>query len=212
MIEESEKKLIAAQVLGKMQMEPEFLAVFKDNPEIAVTRVSENIGKKLEQSEIKEIKSEVQKNVPVPFMTDPAMKKLVESITDRADAGYKKVQWMSDVLFKMGIGIIVSTFILDVYGIIYQVNWQTLLAGSGVLGGIGILTIYESTNKLPDRVKNSVADLVQIKLSFFGYWDQLSILMGVKNNNADEAIKIMEKVSTATEETMKRIQTYCEKP
>lgn len=210
MIEESDKKMIAAQVIGKMQMEPEFLATFKIDPETAVTRAGENIGKKLEQSEIKEIKYKVQENVPVPFMTDPEMKNLVESITERADAGYKKVQWMSDVLFIIGVGIIIATFILDVYGIIYQVNWQTLLAGSGVLGGIGILTIYESTNKLPEKVKNSVADLVQIKLSFFGYWDQLSILMGVKNNNADEAIKIMEKINIATEDTMKRIQTYCE--
>lgn len=210
MIEESDKKMVAAQVIGKMQMEPEFLAAFKVDPEAAVTRASENIGKKLEQSEIKEIKSKVQENVPVPFMTDPEMKNLVEGITDRADAGYKKVQWMSDVLFIIGVGIIIATFILDVYGIIYQVNWQTLIAGSGVLGGIGMLTIYESTNKLPEKVKNSVADLVQIKLSFFGYWDQLSILMGVKNSNADEAIKIMEKINTATEDTMKRIQTYCE--
>lgn len=209
MVEESNIKTVATQVIGKMLVDHEFLAVFKNDPMAAVIGVSKNIGKELEQSEIKEIESTVEK-VPVPFMTDSQMNYLVDNITKRTDDGYKKVLQMSNVLFIIGIVIIVSTFILDVYGIIYQVNWQTLLASSGVLGGIGILTIYESTNKLPERVKNSVADLVQIKLSSLGYWHQLSILMKIEINNADEAIKIMEKINTATEGTMKNIQTYCE--
>jgi hypothetical protein len=75
---------------------------------------------------------------------------------------------------------------------------------------IGIATIYDATNKLPDKVKNSVGDVVQIKVAFFGYWDQLSILMGLESSNPDEAAKVVKEISTATEETIKRIQDYCE--
>lgn len=213
MIKESDKKLIVAQILGNMQIDSGFLFDYSKNPDVVIADISGNMQiDELPEEDVKDIEKEVEKSLPVPHMTNPEMKRLVESITHRADEGYKNVQWMSNILFKLGIFIIICTFAIDVYGIIMKVNWQNLLAGSGVLGGIGIMVIYEATNKLPDKVKNSVADLVQIKVAFFGYWDQLSILMGINNKNVDEALKISDKINHATEETMKRIQEYCESP
>lgn len=213
MIKESDKKLIVAQVIGNMQIDPKFQFNYSKHPDVVIADISGNMQiEELPEEDVKEIEKEIENSLPVPHMTNPEMKQLVDSITNRADEGYKNVQWMSNILFKLGIFIIISTFVLDVYGIVTKVNWQNLLAGSGVLGGIGIMVIYEATNKLPDKVKNSVADLVQIKVAFFGYWDQLSILMGIDNKNVDEALKISDKINHATEETMKRIQEYCESP
>ena len=205
------KKFIAAQAIGKMQVDPSFMEEFQSAPEEALKYISKEIEADVSEEEIKEIKAEVDKlNLPMPFLPVEEIKALIYKINNRAEAGYQKVQGMSDVLFKLGIIIIAAVFVLDIYGIFTEMNWQILLSASGVLGGIGIGTIYESTYKLPDKVKDSVADLVQIQLVFIGYLDQLSILMAQKGKNVDESIKIVREINNATENSVIRIQTYCE--
>jgi sulfur relay (sulfurtransferase) DsrC/TusE family protein len=130
-----EKNFIATQVVGKIQMEPDFFSEFQTNPSAAVKKVSEEIGKDLDDKEIKEIETEIKKGLPVAFLKNPEMRMLIEDITKRVNDGYEKVQWMSEVLFKLGIGVIISVFFIDVYGIFKQVNWQLLIVSSGVLGG-----------------------------------------------------------------------------
>jgi hypothetical protein len=208
--EEAKSKLIT-QVVGKLHMEPEFLTIFKDNPAAAVKNVGKEMGEKVKPEESKEIAAKVEAVLPLPFLAHKKVEKLIDDVKNRADKGYEKVQHMSGVLFWWGIAILTAMFVLDVYILVAQVNWANFVLNSGVLGGVGAVTIYSSTNYLPDKVKNSVADLVQINVAFFSFLDQLSILMGVKEKeDINGAINVAEEINKVTENVMKQIQVYCE--
>jgi len=119
---------------------------------------------------------------------------------------------MSKILFYLGVAIIIIAVGLDIAGVIYKINWQQFIASSGVLGGIGIVAVFSSFVKGSfEKIKNSVGDLVQIQVVFFGYYDQLSILMQQRAGaDFETAAKITDKISSSMNSALEGIQKYCE--
>jgi hypothetical protein len=120
---------------------------------------------------------------------------------------------MSQILFYVGLAIIFIAFLLDIYGVLRGVNWQQYIASSGVLGAIGLGSIYTSFVKGSfEKVRNSVGDLVQINVIFFAYADQLSLLMRESQDEDADILEIIEQIGKVEVQTIKNIQDYCETP
>ena len=94
--EEEDRRIITAQVAGIVQMDPRYADPFKKDPEKTVTDILELIGKRLDEAEVKDIVTEIEKVVlPVAGLPEQEVKQVLTDITARANAGYQKVQGMS---------------------------------------------------------------------------------------------------------------------
>lgn len=210
LVEETDKKRIVSHVIDKVQTVPGFRSIFYANPEDAVMAVGQELGVELDPKQVEKIVKSVEKAAtPLSFLTYTEMKILLKDITDGAAKGYRKTQYMWVALFILGWGIVAGAFVLDVYGILQQVNWENLVASSGVIGAIGLATIWQSMNRLPDQVKKSAAQLVQLYVCFFAFLDQLSIFMGLERKTLPDATKIAGEIDKATKEAAKNIGNYC---
>jgi hypothetical protein len=120
---------------------------------------------------------------------------------------------MSRILFYVGLAIIAIAFLLDIYGVLQGVNWQQYVASSGVLGAIGLGSIYASFVKGSfEKIRNGVGDLVQINVIFFAYADQLSLLMRESQASDADIPEIVKQIGQVEIKTIKNIQDYCETP
>jgi len=211
-MQQNTKDLIAQQVVGKMIMDPDFIKEFDRDPDKILNSVSKKISPKdpIKKGDVDEIRTTIKKKIsPVPFLTQEEVKALVDDLTKKTNEGYNRVMAMTKVLFAFGMVAIIALFILDLYGIYAEWDWENYVAANGVFGSIGVGSIWSSTQQLPQKVKNSVADLVQIKTALYGYLDQLSIYMQIEQLNPKTKIEFAEKIDLATENTMQRIQRYC---
>jgi len=152
------------------------------------------------------------RTVIAPFIGIEA-KHLVQEITANIKLGFNSILNMSRILFYVGLAIIFIAFLLDIYGVLRGVNWQQYIASSGVLGAIGLGSIYTSFVKGSfEKVRNSVGDLVQINVIFFAYADQLSLLMRESQDEDANILEIIEQIGKVEVQTIKNIQDYCETP
>jgi hypothetical protein len=198
-------------VVAKAYLDPLFHQQFAQQPIDAVISAAETEHLSINREEAENIAKEAR-IVIAPFVGIEA-KNLVKSITDKVTQGFNSIIDMSRILFYTGLVIIVTAFILDIYGILKGVNWQQYVASSGVLGAIGLGSIYTSFVKGSfEKVRNSVGDLVQINVIFFAYADQLSLLM--KESQADDAniSEIINQIGQIETLTVENIQKYCETP
>lgn len=209
MSKEEELERIKAMVVGKVHLDPTFQQQFIQKPEESVMKLSEKISAADAKKIVEESKPFIS---PIPGYEAKDFKRLVENVINRVNTGFNEILKMSKILFYLGIAIIIVAVSLDVGGIIFKINWQQFITSSGVLGGIGILTVFSSFVKGSfEKIKNSIGDLVQIQVVFFGYYDQLSILMQQRvGADFDTAAKITEKISSSMTNALKGIQEYCE--
>ena len=206
---EEELEKIKAMVVGKVHLDPTFQQQFIQKPEESVLKISEKISAEDAKKIVEEAKPFIS---PIPGYEAKDFKALVEDVTDRVNTGFNEILMMSKILFYLGVAIIIVAVGLDIGGVIYKINWQQFIASSGVLGGIGILAVFSSFVKGSfEKIKNSIGDLVQIQVIFFGYYDQLSILMPQRvGADFETATKITDKISSSMNSALEGIQKYCE--
>ena len=209
MSKEEEFEKIKAMVVGKVHLDPTFQQQFIQKPEESVLKISDKITPEDARKIVEESKPFIS---PIPGYEEKDFKALVGDVTKRVNRGFNEILQMSKILFYLGVAIIIIAVGLDIGGVIYKINWQQFIASSGVLGGIGILAVFSSFVKGSfEKIKNSVGDLVQIQVVFFGYYDQLSILMQQRvGADFETATKITDKISSSMNSALEGIQKYCE--
>lgn len=196
-------------VVAKAYLNPSFHQQFAQQPIEAVLNTAETEQLTIDRAEAESIAKDAR-TVIAPFIGIEA-KNLVQDITDKITQGFNSILNMSRILFYVGLAIIAIAFLLDVYGVLKGVNWQQYVASSGVLGAIGLGTIYTSFVKGSfEKIRNSVGDLVQINVIFFAYADQLSLLMRESQDEDADIPGIIEQISKVEAQTIKNIQDYCE--
>ena len=200
---------IQEAVVAKAVLNPLFHQQFANQPIQAVLSVAKEENIDINEEEAKNV-AEKTKGFVAPVV-GIEISNLVKDITSNIKRGFESILEMSRVLFYLGVAIIIAAFILDIYGVLTQTNWQVYVASSGVLGVLGLGTILTSFIKGSfEKIKNSVGDLVQINAIFFGYTDQLSIIMKESQEEDSEYGALVDKISSAVEDTVKNIQKYCE--
>ena len=200
---------IQEAVVAKAVLNPLFHQQFANQPIQAVLNVAKEEDIDINEEEAKNV-AEKTKGFVAPVV-GIEISNLVKDITSNIKRGFESILEMSRVLFYLGVAIIIAAFILDIYGVLTQTNWQVYVASSGVLGVLGLGTILTSFIKGSfEKIKNSVGDLVQINAIFFGYTDQLSIIMKESQEEDSEYGALVDKISSAVEDTVKNIQKYCE--
>ena len=200
---------IQEAVVAKAVLNPLFHQQFANQPIQAVLNVAKEENIDINEEEAKNV-AEKTKGFVAPVV-GIEISNLVKDITSNIKRGFESILEMSRVLFYLGVAIIIAAFILDIYGVLTQTNWQVYVASSGVLGVLGLGTILTSFIKGSfEKIKNSVGDLVQINAIFFGYTDQLSIIMKESQEEDSEYGALVDKISSAVEDTVKNIQKYCE--
>ena len=200
---------IQEAVVAKAVLNPLFHQQFANQPIQAVLNVAKEEDIDINEEEAKNV-AEKTKGFVAPVV-GIEISNLVKDITSNIKRGFESILEMSRVLFYLGVAIIIAAFILDIYGVLTQTNWQVYVASSGVLGVLGLGTILTSFIKGSfEKIKNSVGDLVKINAIFFGYTDQLSIIMKESQEEDSEYGALVDKISSAVEDTVKNIQKYCE--
>ena len=200
---------IQEAVVAKAVLNPLLHQQFANQPIQAVLNVAKEENIDINEEEAKNV-AEKTKGFVAPVV-GIEISNLVKDITSNIKRGFESILEMSRVLFYLGVAIIIAAFILDIYGVLTQTNWQVYVASSGVLGVLGLGTILTSFIKGSfEKIKNSVGDLVQINAIFFGYTDQLSIIMKESQEEDSEYGALVDKISSAVEDTVKNIQKYCE--
>jgi len=198
-------------VVAKAYLNPTFHQQFAQHPIDAVLDTAKTENLTIGRNEAENIAKDAR-TVIAPFIGIEA-KNLVQEITDNIKLGFNSILNMSRILFYMGLAIIFIAFLLDIYGVLRGVNWQQYIASSGVLGAIGLGSIYSSFVKGSfEKVRNSVGDLVQINVIFFAYADQLSLLMRESQDDDADIKEIIEQIGQVEVQTIKNIQDYCETP
>ena len=161
---EKVKELVVAQAY----LNPSFHQQFAQKPIDAVLDTAKTEQLVIDRKEAETIAKDAR-TVIAPFIGIEA-KNLVQDITNKITQGFNSILNMSRILFYMGLVIIAIAFLLDIYGVLRGVNWQQYIASSGVLGAIGLGSIYTSFVKGSfEKVRNSVGDLVQINVIFFAF-------------------------------------------
>jgi hypothetical protein len=204
---EKVKELVVAQAY----LNPLFHQQFAQQPIDAVLNTAKTEHLTIGREEAETIAKDAR-TVIAPFIGVEA-KNLVQDITNKITQGFNSILNMSQILFYVGLAIIFIAFLLDIYGVLRGVNWQQYIASSGVLGAIGLGSIYTSFVKGSfEKVRNSVGDLVQINVIFFAYADQLSLLMRESQDEDADILEIIEQIGKVEVQTIKNIQNYCETP
>jgi hypothetical protein len=198
-------------VIGKAYLNPLFHQQFAQKPIEAIKETAESADLKIDDEEAETIAKDAR-TVIAPFVGIEA-KNLVQNIGNKISQSFNSILDMSRVLFYMGLTIIFVAFLLDIYGVLKGVNWQQYIASSGVLGAIGLGSIYTSFVKGSfEKIRNNVGDLVQINVIFFAYADQLSLLMRESQDEDADISEIIEQIGKVETQTIKNIQKYCETP
>jgi len=198
-------------VVAKAYLNPTFHQQFAQHPIDAVLDTAKTENLTIGRNEAENIAKDAR-TVIAPFIGIEA-KNLVQEITDNIKLGFNSILNMSRILFYMGLAIIFIAFLLDIYGVLRGVNRQQYVASSGVLGAIGLGSIYTSFVKGSfEKVRNTVGDLVQINVIFFAYADQLSLLMRESQDDDADIKEIIEQIGQVEVQTIKNIQDYCETP
>ena len=198
-------------VVAKAYLNPLFHQQFSQQPIDTVLNTAKTEQLTIGQEEAETIAKDAR-TVIAPFIGIEA-KNLVQGITNKITQGFNSIITMSQILFYVGLVIIFIAFLLDIYGVLKGVSWQQYIASSGVLGAIGLGSIYTSFVKGSfEKVRNSVGDLVQINVIFFAYADQLSLLMRESQDEDADIPEIIKQIGKVEVQTIKNIQDYCETP
>jgi hypothetical protein len=209
-VEELSKKIKASPEKSLRYLEDSNGVINDTIKELAFNQAKTN----LINTNMSNVKNALDKKIApsLYFLKPDDARKAIQSSIGNTESGYKDAKMMIKVLYGLGIVIISTTFLLDVYAIVTGQNWETFVPASGVLGSIGLVTIYTSTFKMHKEMKDTVSDQIQLKVALFGFLGRLSVLHQDQYASTDDRIKVSNEIANIVTHTMKLTQTLCETP
>lgn len=141
------------------------------------------------------------------------MQRIFTSLVGAAEMAFRTMLTLSQRTFYLGILIITATFVIEALGLLnmIQLDWQTALAGGGVLGAVGIGSIITIFIRGPGtQIQESIGNLAQVEVAFLSFINQLRRIDWSMATSIDDTAGLVNLVSKLRRDTMKNIQDYVE--
>jgi hypothetical protein len=205
--EERARLLLLDRISQKAATDEAFKRRLTEDPRKAIGQEAESLGVETSEAAIEQVQKTVIAFSPVLPGAD---RKQVESVIfftiKDIRRSFNLTLWLSQVLFYSGLLMVVTAFGVALAG---GEKLISLLFGVGGVGGVLISSLIMGPL---DRVQNAAADLVQLQMAYFAYYNQLFLLGGSTKNIAhDDAIKYAHQIGEETTSLMHSIQEYVEK-
>jgi len=210
-MKESEENELIGKMIRRVETDPTFQISFFRDPLAALKKEKPDIS----NQDAQKIGDNLKRYIPIiPGFEKEDMKNMIKNLNRKTDAGFNKILRMSQVLFYVGISIIIVTFAVETYELLVPdtLDWSNVVA-HGIIGGsfgiTGILTsfVFEPMKK----IRRNMGDTVQLNIAISGYYNQLSIL---NNPNIkldyDNATKLAKQIEESMSKTMGLVEKYCE--
>lgn len=141
------------------------------------------------------------------------MRAIFSDLVRQAETAYRLSLTISRVMFALGIVITGTTFVLEVLYLLGVINmdWQSALAGGGVLGGLGIGSFVAIFVRGPQtQIQGALGNLAQIEIAFLSFISQSRGYDWTLVKNLDDSERLLRLISELRRETMTDIQKYLE--
>ncbi|MFB0562423.1 MAG: hypothetical protein ACETWM_14555, partial [Candidatus Lokiarchaeia archaeon] len=176
-------------VEDRAHLDPELQYKFVFEPVRVVESVAEIEKVPIKPEEAEKIAKELE--LPIkggwPFIWGGLYSGMAMHVIERIKRGYDSILGWSRILFWFGLALIILAIGIDIAGIVLNTsnplgiflgfNWQQFVASSGILGGIGLISLVTSFIRFSFKeMKNTIGDLVQMSVIFHSFLDQITLL------------------------------------
>jgi len=197
---------VAYDVAQRASSDPSFMHVLVADPVEAVRQ----FNKSLNVEEASEVAFKARQLISA--LPGSEIVNLVKEILRNATNAFRLTIRLSQVLFYIGIVILVGLLAFELIGrILGTTSWQDV-ATTGIIGAVGIGTIVSSFILRPlGNIQNSVGNLSQVEIGFLSFIDRRQIMLQTKvSGDIAETKQLSDEIGKAASAAAKLIEDYCE--
>jgi len=210
-MKESEENELIGEMIRRVETNPSLQISFFQDPISTLKKEKSGIS----DQDAKAVGDTLKRCIPIiPGFEKEDMKNMIKNLNKKTDEGFKKILHMSQVLFYVGISIIIVTFVLEIYEIVFSgtPEWGKVAAHGIIGGGFGISGILTSFVFEPmKKIRRNMGDTVQLNIAISGYYNQLSILNHPEIKiDYENAAKLAKQIEESMSKVMDLVEKYCE--
>jgi hypothetical protein len=141
------------------------------------------------------------------------MQSIFTDLVKQAERGYRTTLTFSQMMFVIGVVIIIATFVIEVLYLlgVFDMEWQAALTGGGVLGGLGLGSVVSIFIRTPQaQIQSAIGNLAQVEVAFLSYINQTRGFDWSLVKSLDDNERLLKLISKLRGETMADIERYLE--